>query len=208
MQTGQLTNAADVLFGKKAAQRHPQIRLRAVTYSTDRAGDFVDEQLYEGTAFHLLEDAMAFLKRHVAIGAEFREGRLPRESRPRYPFFALREGLVNALVHRDYAAFSGSVSVSVYPDRVEIWNSGKLPARNFTARFVAGVSFVDPRESRYRPRVLPPRAHGASRARNVQNRARVPRARDAGSRVEERGIGGPVDHVRCPAWTVGKRRPE
>ena len=33
---------------------------------------------------------------------------------------------MNALVHRDYASFSGSVSISIYPDRVEIWNSGSL----------------------------------------------------------------------------------
>lgn len=127
VQTGQLTNAADVLFGKTVAQRHPQTRLRAVCYSTDRADDFLDEQLYEGPAFKLLEDTMTFLKRHVAIAAEFREGQLPRDSKPKYPFNALREGLVNALVHRDYAAFSGSVSVSVYTDRVEIWNTGRLP---------------------------------------------------------------------------------
>ncbi len=61
------------------------------------------------------------------IAASFRDGQLSRESKPRYPFNSLREGLVNALVHRDYAAFSGGVSVSVYTDRVEIWNSGKLP---------------------------------------------------------------------------------
>jgi ATP-dependent DNA helicase RecG len=127
LQTGQLTNGADVLFGKKVAQRHPQTRLRAVCYATDRADDFLDEQLYEGPAFRLLEDAMAFLKRHVAIAAEFHEGQLSRESKPKYPFNSLREGLVNALVHRDYAAFSGSISVSVYTDRVEIWNTGKLP---------------------------------------------------------------------------------
>jgi ATP-dependent DNA helicase RecG len=127
VQTGQLTNAADVLFGKTVAQRHPQTRLRAVCYSTDRADDFLDEQLYEGPAFKLLEDTMAFLKRHVAIAAEFPQGQLPRASKPKYPFNALREGLVNALVHRDYAAFSGSVSVSVYTDRVEIWNTGRLP---------------------------------------------------------------------------------
>jgi ATP-dependent DNA helicase RecG len=126
-QTGHLTNAADVLFGKRVAQRHPQTRLRAVCYATDRADDFLDEQLYEGPAFQLLEDAMAFLKRHLPIGAEFREGQLPRDSRPKYPFAALREGLVNALVHRDYSAFSGSVTLSIYPDRVEIWNTGKLP---------------------------------------------------------------------------------
>jgi ATP-dependent DNA helicase RecG len=127
MRFGQLTNAAEVLFGKKVALRHPQTRLRAVCYATDRADDFLDERLLEGPAFTLLENTMAFLRRHVPIAAEFPAGRLPRDSKPRYPFNALREGLVNALVHRDYAAFSGSVSVSVYPDRVEIWNTGRLP---------------------------------------------------------------------------------
>jgi ATP-dependent DNA helicase RecG len=123
---GQMTNAADVLFGKRVALRHPQTRLRAVRYETDRGENFIDEQLYEGPAFHLLEEAMAFLKRHVTIGAEFKPGQLARESRPQYPFNSLREGLVNALVHRDYAAFSGGVSVSIYPERIEIWNSGHL----------------------------------------------------------------------------------
>jgi len=124
---GQLTNAADVLFGRRIALRHPQTRLRAVRYETDRANNFIDEQLYEGPAFILLEEAMAFLKRHIPIRAEFRAGQLSRESRPEYPFYSLREGLVNALVHRDYASFSGGVSVSIYPGRVEIWNSGHLP---------------------------------------------------------------------------------
>lgn len=123
---GQLTNAADVLFGKRVALRHPQTRLRAVCYETDRGDNFIDEQLYEGPAFYLLEEAMVFLKRHVAIAAEFKPGQLARESRPQYPFNSLREGLVNALVHRDYAAFSGGVSVSIYPGRIEIWNSGHL----------------------------------------------------------------------------------
>jgi ATP-dependent DNA helicase RecG len=127
LQTGQLTNAADVLFGNKVALRHPQTRMRAVCYATDRADDFLDEQLYEGPAFKLLESGMAFLRRHVSIAAEFHEGQVPRESKPRYPFNALREALVNALVHRDYAAFSGSVSVSIYPERIEFWNTGKLP---------------------------------------------------------------------------------
>jgi ATP-dependent DNA helicase RecG len=126
-QFGELTNAADVLFGRRVALRHPQTRMRAVHYASDRGDDFIDEQLFEGPAFVLLENAMAFLRRHVSIAAEFKAGQLSRESRPAYPFASLREGLVNALVHRDYASFSGGVSVSIYPDRIEIWNSGHLP---------------------------------------------------------------------------------
>lgn len=109
------------------AIRHPQTRLRAVRYETDRSDNFIDEQLYEGPALILVEEAMTFLKRHIPIAAQFKAGQLSRESRPEYPFSSLREGLVNALVHRDYAAFSGGVSVSIYPGRVEIRNSGHLP---------------------------------------------------------------------------------
>jgi len=34
---------------------------------------------------------------------------------------------MNAFAHRDYASFSGGVYASVYPDRIEILNSGRLP---------------------------------------------------------------------------------
>ena len=46
---------------------------------------------------------------------------------PQYPFWALREGLINAIIHRDYSIYSGGMGVEIYPDRIEIWNSGRLP---------------------------------------------------------------------------------
>jgi ATP-dependent DNA helicase RecG len=127
MVNQQLTNASDVVFGKGVAVRQPQTRLRAVCYRTDRADDFVDEQMLEGPALVILPRAMAFLERNVRVASEFKAGKLHRVTRPQYPFSSLREGLVNALVHRDYTSFSGSVSLSVYPGHVEIWNSGRLP---------------------------------------------------------------------------------
>jgi ATP-dependent DNA helicase RecG len=126
-QFGQLTNAADVVFGKAVSLRHPQTRVRGVTYETDRATDFTDEQLFEGPALTLLDDVMTFLKRHVSIANELKADQIARETKPSYPFFSLREGLVNALAHRDYSSFSGCVSVTVYPERIEIWNTGRLP---------------------------------------------------------------------------------
>ena len=44
-----------------------------------------------------------------------------------FPKRALQEGIINALMHRDYSSFSSSVTISVYPDRFVISNSGKLP---------------------------------------------------------------------------------
>lgn len=40
---------------------------------------------------------------------------------------ALREALVNAISHRDYANHSATISLSIYDDRLELWNNGVLP---------------------------------------------------------------------------------
>jgi ATP-dependent DNA helicase RecG len=124
---GQLTNAADVLFGLEVASRLPQTRIRAVRYESDRSKEFVDDRLFEGPAINLLDDVFSFIKLHVPISSRFDDDSGRRDDVPQYPLDAINEGLVNALVHRDYSAFSGSVKVSLYPERLEIWNSGSLP---------------------------------------------------------------------------------
>jgi len=75
----------------------------------------------------MLNEVIDFVGRNVAVTAHFENGRLRRQDRPEYPMHALREGLVNAFAHRDYAGFSGGLSVGIYPSRIEIWNSGRLP---------------------------------------------------------------------------------
>ena len=123
---GMITNAADVLFGLKPAQQFPQVRVRVTVYATDKGGDFVDNRQFEGHAFHSLQMVFEMIQRHTPISASF-DGGLQRTDRPAYPEAALREGLVNAFVHRDYSNFTGGISVDVYPGRLVIWNSGSLP---------------------------------------------------------------------------------
>lgn len=45
----------------------------------------------------------------------------------RYPVKALQEGMVNAIIHRDYSSVSGGVAINAYPDRLVISNSGHFP---------------------------------------------------------------------------------
>lgn len=52
---------------------------------------------------------------------------LQRRDEWEYPFDALREAIINALIHRDYGT-PGQVEVRAYEDRLEIWNPGSLPA--------------------------------------------------------------------------------
>jgi predicted HTH transcriptional regulator len=67
------------------------------------------------------------LHRHLPISGRFEAGRLERIDELLLPTAALREALVNALCHRDYAIHGGAVNVAVYDDRTEIWSDGTLP---------------------------------------------------------------------------------
>lgn len=122
------TNACDVLFAKRPSLRHPQTRVRFIQFESDKAGAaFLDDRWVEGPLFQVYSQVMEKVGAHVRVQSLFAPGERGREDHPNYSIEALREGLVNALAHRDYAAFSGGVTVSVYPGRIEIWNSGRLP---------------------------------------------------------------------------------
>ncbi|MCX6141863.1 MAG: putative DNA binding domain-containing protein [Ignavibacteriales bacterium] len=124
---GTLTNAADVLFNKNPNRRLPQTRVRATVFPTDKGGKYTDDRLFEGNALELFNNLQSFLRQYVSIEVDFPRGKSERKEKPKYPFTALDEALVNAFVHRDYSQFSGGMSVGVYPTRIEIWNSGGLP---------------------------------------------------------------------------------
>lgn len=78
-------------------------------------------------AFAMVREAMAFLDRTLPLSGHFVEGRNQREDRLPVPPDALREILLNAVMHRDYSQPGGDVAVAVFDDRIEIWSSGALP---------------------------------------------------------------------------------
>jgi ATP-dependent DNA helicase RecG len=126
IQRGQVTNAALVLFGKNPAYRCVQTRVRAARFQGDRL-ELLDNKVFEGNLFSLLDALVAFVQSHTPVISSLAPTELPRRERLAYPLAAIREALVNALVHRDYSAFDGGVSVAVYDERIEFWNSGRLP---------------------------------------------------------------------------------
>jgi len=126
---GQFTQAADVLFARNPALRHPQIRIRATCFEEDKESDrFLDDKVFEGPLVQMLERAEKFILRNMRTAVSFRGKGLQTDDRAEYPSEAIREGLVNAMAHRDYASFHGGVAVRLYPSRLEIWNAGHLPS--------------------------------------------------------------------------------
>lgn len=123
-----LTQGADVAFAVDPARRHPQVRARVIKFSSDKTGDIYDtDEWFAGPVAQVIEGCVAAVSANVRLQSRFRPGDIRRENQPEYSLQALREGIVNAFAHRDYAAFSGGVVVSIFPGRIEIWNSGRLP---------------------------------------------------------------------------------
>lgn len=124
---GKLLNAALALFGKneQLAIFYPQFSLRVARFKgTDRLGPFHDNRRFWGNAFSLLRKAETFLLDHIPIAGRVMPGKMIRDDYPLYPQRATREALTNAICHRDYACFSGSLAVAMYDDHLEIINPG------------------------------------------------------------------------------------
>ena len=85
----------------------------------------------------VVEQALAFVRRNAPGTTELEGGR--RVERPAYPPEVLREGIVNALIHRDYLLSSTDVELSIYSDRLEIISPGRLPNGITPDRMRAGT---------------------------------------------------------------------
>ncbi len=105
--------------------------IKAATFNGVDQQLFQDRREFTGSLLKQLNDAYSYLELRNQTHATF-EG-LYRTDTTDYPVTALREALLNAIVHRDYA-FSASTLISVYSDRVEFVSVGGL---------VHGISLED-----------------------------------------------------------------
>jgi ATP-dependent DNA helicase RecG len=126
-QDGQLINAAVVLFGKKFMPDYPQCEIRMARFLGTTKNEFMDERSVRAPAFKLLEEAQLFCQRHLPRAATFVDTQMERVETPLIPPLALREILVNAIIHRDYSNAGGAMFLAIFDDRVEIWSTGTFP---------------------------------------------------------------------------------
>lgn len=125
---GVFTHAGDVLFSRKPSQRHPQCRVQFVQFEGDKADDrYKDNRLFEGPVVRAYFELVSAIRAATPVRSMFLAGTVRRVDQSVYDILAVREGLVNAFVHRDYSAHSGGLRVLMFATRLEIWNSGCLP---------------------------------------------------------------------------------
>ncbi|MFC2062195.1 ATP-binding protein [Elusimicrobiota bacterium] len=121
---GKINNAGVLMFASKIDRFvfHSEIILAAFKgndkrYIYDRK-DVKDDLLTQ------LNEAITFLKKHLNVRSEIRE--INRHDIYEIPLDALREAILNAIIHRDYSIRGTSIYVCVYDDRVEVENPGGL----------------------------------------------------------------------------------
>jgi ATP-dependent DNA helicase RecG len=86
----------------------------------------------------LVEQTMAFVNRNIAVAGQLEAGGARREEIQAYPSEAVREAVVNALVHRDYLLSSTDIELSIYEDHMEIISPGRLPNGITPTRMLTG----------------------------------------------------------------------
>jgi len=82
------------------------------------------QEIVEGNIFELADKTLDILDKKFLIAKISYKG-LHRVEQWEYPYEAVRETIINAIIHRDY--MGAPIQISVYDDKIIVWNEGSLP---------------------------------------------------------------------------------
>ncbi len=122
----QPTNAAILLFGRDPQQFFPASEVRCMHFhGTEIERPVPFYRIYKGTIYEQVDTAVDFVLSKINRSVGTRAESIQAPVRYEIPPDVIREAVVNAIAHRDYTS-AGAVQVSVFSDRVEVWNPGNL----------------------------------------------------------------------------------
>ncbi|MDR0970252.1 MAG: putative DNA binding domain-containing protein, partial [Lentimicrobiaceae bacterium] len=120
------TFGAIILFGKNTERYLPGAYVQYVRFQgLDRAGDIINEFKFAGCLCKTLVKMDNFIETAIAVKRPIPVSVLREETVSKYPYWATRELLMNAVMHRDYES-NAPVQFYEYDDRIEILNAGNL----------------------------------------------------------------------------------
>lgn len=126
-----------LIFSQYPQTVFPNLCITAVVIPGTERGDscenglrFLDNRRISGSLSSMLEETVNFIERNMRRRTVITEnGR--RADEPEYPLRAVREAVLNALIHRDYSRMTESspIRIEMYNDRLEILNPGGIYGR-------------------------------------------------------------------------------
>ena len=123
MKDDKLTNGAILLFGKNPQKHFINLCIRIGRFKTETT--IIDDKWVSGNLFNQFEETLKILRQYISVRYEIKA--FQREDIWDYPIPALREALLNALIHRDYFNIANPIVLKVYDDHIWFFNYGGLP---------------------------------------------------------------------------------
>ena len=123
LEDGQLKRAAVILFGKDPGRFYPNLSVKIGKFG-DSDADLKFHEVIEGNLIQLKDQIGEMLNAKFFIHPIDFAG-MQRVEKDEYPVAAVREMILNALVHRNY--LGAPTQIRLYDDNFSVWNDGSLP---------------------------------------------------------------------------------
>ncbi|MCZ2408049.1 MAG: helix-turn-helix domain-containing protein [Burkholderiales bacterium] len=134
------TQGAVLLFGKARALHFPDAWVQCGRFRGRDKVEIFDQQDIHAHLPDAVTEIELFLKKHAYKSARF--GAMQREDVWSIPLAILREAIVNALIHADYAQRGTPIRIAFFDDRIDIENPGYLLPGMTVADMLAGISRI------------------------------------------------------------------
>ncbi|NGX39803.1 MAG: hypothetical protein KR126chlam1_01136 [Chlamydiae bacterium] len=128
-----------LLFGKNPQQFLSEAMIIATHFAGNSGREALATVDCEGTLFEQFEHCFAFLQSRLHRSYTIQG--LIRDEELEIPLVALRESLLNALIHRNYH-IKAPVKVAIFDNRVEIFSPGHFPGPFDSRNLLSGITYL------------------------------------------------------------------
>jgi ATP-dependent DNA helicase RecG len=124
-----------------AGHSQPEMaNIQCARFKGEDVGSFIDQKQFSGPLYSQVQSAMAFAQTHIEMSGEING--LQRDDHYRFPLGAIREALVNAMIHRDYSISGSNIKFAIFDSRIEVTSPGALPKAMVISDLSSGRSEV------------------------------------------------------------------
>lgn len=130
-----------LLFGRERLEHFPDAWVQAGRFKGTTKHTIVDSADIRSYPVEAARHALAFVRRNTALSFEVRDD-ARRIEVPEYPPEAVREAIINAIVHADYSQRGAPIRIAIFDDRLEVESPGLLVPGLTIPDLLGGISKV------------------------------------------------------------------
>ena len=167
-----------LLFGSNKEAILPDAKIKCARFKGLSSSIFLDNLEINSGLVRAVEEVIQFIRRHTKQGLEI--GAISHKAKDEYPEIAIREVVINAIVHTDYSIKGMNILVGIYDNRIEVTNPGGLPFGISMEHIFSGVSKLRNRvigRVFHELKLIEQWGTGISRIKDTCNHANLPEPR-------------------------------